>query len=177
MTTNPHSCCRRWRKALFQLTSLITSQLCGVVWHSLCLIVCVCVCCLCNCSSQSVNLKTQQNDKWGQGTKLLFLLGWIIGMKSSPQFNTETEHFTGCTVHLIIKGKQLPYCGQLGALTVMQVCYQRITDTQTIMIGSGCFKRKRFLNANYMAMFCYITRNLIRSYFTTNTENGALHSK
>lgn len=149
------------------------------LWSSLAFIVsdCVCVCCLCNCSSQSVNLKTQQNDKWGQGTKLLFLLGWIIGMKSSPQFNTETEHFTGCTVHLIIKGKQLPYCGQLGALTVMQVCYQRITDTQTIMIGSGCFKRKRFLNANYMAMFCYITRNLVRSYFTTNTENGALHSK
>lgn len=90
--------CRRWRKAVFQLTSLITSQLCRVVWRSLCLIVGVCVCgcfvcvCVCNCSSQSVNSKTQQNDKWGQGTKCYFFQGLIIGMKSSEQLNTGTEH-------------------------------------------------------------------------------------
>ncbi len=56
-----------------------------------------------------MNVKTQQNDKWGQGTKLYFFLGVIIGMKSS-----EAEH-SGHTVHLIFKGKQRPHCGQLGA--------------------------------------------------------------
>lgn len=61
-----------------------------------CALVCRCFVYVCvyNCSSQCANLKTQQNDKWGQGTKLHFLLGLIIGMKSSLLLNTETEHLT-----------------------------------------------------------------------------------
>ncbi len=95
---------------------ITTLQSCLCVWLSVCgCFVCACVY-VCNCSSQRVNVKTQQNDKWGQGTKLYFFLSVIIGMKSS-----EAEH-SGHTVHLIFKGKQRPHCGQLGAQIALH-CY------------------------------------------------------
>lgn len=88
--------CRRWRKALFQLTSLITSQLCGAVWQAsvwLSLRVRLCVWVLCVRKQLFIARvriqKTQQDNKWGRGAKRYFSQGLIIGMKSVQQLNHE----------------------------------------------------------------------------------------
>lgn len=62
----------------------------------------------------------------GQGTKLYFLPGLLIGMKNSQQLNIEIEHLTSYIVHLIFKWKQLLYCGQLDGQIAMQIYYSTI---------------------------------------------------